>query len=168
MQAFFTAISLAQAISTPQIQTLLNSISLKSQSAAGCLAIVITKFKPQVMEDLWNMTAAADPRHKVIGILAIGQVGKIKDLSFEPRVLSTVTSLFKSPSDDVRTAASICLGNVSVGNPGYLDKVFELVDKSKDDQKYLFLNTIREIIIHNAGCLEAYNFQLTSLLLNHT
>lgn len=79
-----------------------------------------------------------------------------------------MTSLFKSPNDDVRTAASICLGNVSVGNPGYLDKVFELVDKSKDDQKYLFLNTIREIIIHNAGCLEAYNFQLTSLLLNHT
>lgn len=142
-----------------QIQTLLNSVSLKSQSAACCLAIVITQFKPQVMEELWRMTEAQETRHKVVGILSIGQVGKLQDLSSEPRVLATVTNLFKSPNDDVRTAASICLGNVSVGNPGfYLDKMFEFVDKSKDDQKYLFLNTIREIIIHNPACLESYNF----------
>ena len=35
----------------------------------------------------------------------------------------------------------------------FVDKVFEFVSKSKDDQKYLFLNTLREIIIHDSRCL---------------
>lgn len=38
---------------------------------------------------------------------------------------------------------------------------------SKDDQKYLFLNTIREIIIHDPKCLQAYIMDLTNLLLKH-
>jgi hypothetical protein len=77
--------------------------------------------------------------------------------------------LFKSQHDEVRTAASICLGHVSVGNPGFfLDKVFEFVNGSKDDQKYLFLNTIREIIISDPKCLQNYIMDLTNLLLKHT
>jgi len=61
-------------------------------------------------------------------------VGKLRDISSDSRVLKTVQNLFKSQHDDVRIAASICLGNVSVGNPGfYLDKVFEFVASSQHD-----------------------------------
>lgn len=77
--------------------------------------------------------------------------------------------MFTNKNDEVRTAASICLGNVTVGNPKYfLDKVFEFVSKSKDDQKYLFLNTIREIIINDSKSLKPYILELTNLLLDHT
>lgn len=115
------------------------------------------------------MTASSNTQHQVIGILSVGHVGKLKDLSGDSRVLSTVQNLFKSSFDEVRTAASICLGNVSAGNPAfYLDKVFEFVSKSKDDQKYLFLNTLREIIIHDSRCLKSYILDLTNLLLEHT
>ena len=69
----------------------------------------------------------------------------------------------------MRIAASICLGNVAIGNPNFfLSKVFSLVEQSKDAQKYLFLNTIREIIIHDSKCLESYLGKLIELLMSHS
>ena len=61
---------------------------------------------------------------------------------------------FKAQHEEVRTAASISLGNLSIGNPDFfLQKVFALVDKSQFQEKYLYLNTIREIVIHNPKSL---------------
>lgn len=61
------------------------------------------------------------------------------------------------------------LGNVSVGNPGFfLDKVFALIVKSEDSHKYLFLNSIREIIIHDSKCLIDYILELSELLIKYT
>jgi len=62
--------------------------------------------------------------------------------------------MFGAQQQDVRLAASICLGNVTIGNPDFfLGKVFELVHQSEDSKKYLFLNTLREIIIDKPTCL---------------
>lgn len=73
--------------------------------------------------------------------------------------------MFGHQNEQVRQAASISLGNISIGNPEFfLQKVFALVDSSHDKQKYLFLNTLREIIITNAKCLEKYLVKLLSLL----
>ena len=80
-----------------------------------------------------------------------------------------MSALFKSQSEDVRTAASICLGNISIGNPDFfLQRVFALVDKSDANDKLLFLNTIREIIIHNSKCLQPYLLKLIPLLTEHS
>jgi hypothetical protein len=58
---------------------------------------------------------------------------------------------------------------VSVGNTNFfLERVFALVDKSEHQEKYLFLNTIREIIIHNSKCLGPYLHKLLPLLIEHT
>jgi len=108
------------------------------------------------------------PNHQIVGALCLGEYGKIVDLSKEAKILQTVQGLFQSPEDNVRIAASICLGNVAIGNPSFfLDKVFSLVDQSKDAQKYLFLNTIREIIIHDVNCLAMYIGKLCDLLMKH-
>lgn len=73
--------------------------------------------------------------------------------------------MFGHQNEQVRQAASISLGNISIGNPEFfLQKVFALVDSSHDKQKYLFLNTVREIIITNAKCLEKYLPRLLPLL----
>jgi len=43
---------------------------------------------------------------------------------------------------------------LTIGNAAFfLDKVLSLVKNSSAQKKYLFLNTIREIIIHNSVCL---------------
>jgi hypothetical protein len=46
--------------------------------------------------------------------------------------------------------------------------VFSLVDQAGAQEKYLFLNTIREIIIHNSKCLELYLAKLLPLLVEHS
>lgn len=43
-----------------------------------------------------------------------------------------------------------------------------MVDKSDANDKLLFLNTIREIIIHNSKCLEPYLIKLLPLLIEHS
>jgi hypothetical protein len=68
-----------------------------------------------------------------------------------------IQKYFSSASEEVRQAASISLGKITIGNPKFfLDKVFALVTKSEPKQKYLFLNTIREIILNDSDCLKDY------------
>ena len=61
------------------------------------------------------------------------------------------------------------MGNVTIGKSDFfLSRVFELVQTSPEAQKYLFLNTIREIIIADSHCLQEYILDLTDLLVSHT
>ena len=77
-----------------------------------------------------------------------------------------ISAFFKADNEAVRTASSICLGNISVGSPDFfLEKVFNLVDAAEQNQKYLFLNTIRELILNNPKCLQLFVPKLLSLLL---
>lgn len=105
----------------------------------------------------------------IVGALTIGEYGKLKDLSSEQRILQMVQRLFNHAQEDVKFAASICMGNVAIGNPEFfLPKVFELVNNSQEAQKNLFLNTIREIIIVDSKCLQEYMIELNELLMTHT
>jgi len=53
------------------------------------------------------------------------------DLSGVAGIIDAVSNLFRVPNEDIRTAGSICLGNISIGNADYfLQRVFALVDKS--------------------------------------
>ena len=59
----------------------------------------------------------------------MGEYGKKDDLSGIPKIIEIVSSLFTSVNEDVRTAGSICLGNISIGNTDFfLERVFALVD----------------------------------------
>jgi hypothetical protein len=59
----------------------------------------------------------------------LGEFGKMQDLSGVQGLINSVSNLFKSNNEDVKTAGSICLGNISVGNADFfLEKVFALVD----------------------------------------
>ena len=94
----------------------------------------------------------------------VGEFGKRVDLSADASILKTISALFESKSEEVAQAASICLGNITIGNKNfYLKQVFDLV-KNSNTQKYLFLNTIKEIIVHDAASLEQYIMALTELL----
>jgi hypothetical protein len=68
----------------------------------------------------------------VKGALCLGEFGKHTDVSGIGQIIEIISSLFKHPNENVRTAGSICLGNISVGNTNYfLKKVFELVFSSE-------------------------------------
>ena len=56
-----------------------------------------------------------------------------------------------------------------MGNPDFfLSKVFKLVDGAQHHEKYLFLNTLREIIVHNPKCLKPFIPKLLALLIEQT
>lgn len=150
---------------------LLMQVSLKSLASAQCIAILASYSKnhTQLGNQFLTMAQNSDPQSQLVGALCLGSLGKLKDFSGVKNIIELVQSLFGSQHEDVRQAASICLGNLTIGNPQFfLDKVFSFVAKSAAKQKYLFLNTIREIIIHDQKCLGAYIPQLSELLLSHT
>lgn len=75
------------------------------------------------------MVGTQDPNQIIVGALTIGEYGKIVDLSGEARIMPTVQRLFGHPQEDVKNAASICMGNVTIGNPNhFLGQVFGLIN----------------------------------------
>jgi hypothetical protein len=107
--------------------------------------------------------------NEVQGCLCLGELGSLQDLSANGDLITKVSKLFKASDESIRTAASICLGNISVGNPNFfLQKVFTLVDAAEHHEKYLFLNTIREIILHNPTCLQPFLEKLLKLLIDQS
>ena len=77
------------------------------------------------------MIKTTNPDHQIKGALILGEVGKLIDTSKNSEVIQILPGLFKGSSEDSKIAASIGLGNVSIGNPQhYLPLVFNLVDKS--------------------------------------
>lgn len=93
----------------------------------------------------------------------------MQDLSKEAKILPLVKDLFTHANEDVRLATSIMLGDLTIGSPQFFsEKVFGLVQLSDDRQKYLFINTIREIIIADSKCLQAYTSELLTLLMTNT
>lgn len=114
------------------------------------------------------MSSGTDIKQNISGLLCLGEYGKLMDLSKDP-VMALIQKSFDHPNEEVRQAASISLGKLTIGNAAFfLDKVLSLVKNSSAQQKYLFLNTIREIIIHNSSCLRGDIDQVQELLLSQT
>jgi len=157
---FFRSASAHGAVTDKTLAELYTYVSIKSQSAAMSFAQVTVNSKDaskknNVINDLKQKINT--PGNEVQGCLCLGELGKLTDLSGIPDIITKVSSLFKVADESTRTAASICLGNLSVGNPDFfLEKVFKLVDAAEHHEKYLFLNTIREIITHNPKCLRPF------------
>jgi HEAT repeat protein len=94
---------------------------------------------------------------KVKATLTFGEIGQNKDLSKMPDVLEVISKLFQHNNDQVRQAAAISLGILSIGNTNFfLQKVFKLIENSQDQQKYMFLSTVKEIIFIKPECLSQY------------
>ena len=165
--AFFTVAADKTFVDDATCKNLLNSISLKTQSAAACLAIVLKNDKQRASfnVDFLKMAQAG----QVAGVLFLGELGKLTDLSSDKKIFETIKNAFQHAEEQVRLSASISLGNITIGNPNFfLKKVFGMVAESEAKQKYLFLNTIREIVISDSSCLSAYLTPLMELLMSQT
>jgi hypothetical protein len=132
---FFGAASASNAIQDKTLGDLYSGISIKTQSCGTILAkIVVTSKDANKKNVLLNdlKTKLTQAGNEVQAALGLGELGKHTDLSGVQNIIATVSSLFKASDEQVRIAASICLGNISVGNPDFfLDKVFSLVDAAE-------------------------------------
>lgn len=84
---------------------------------------------------------------QLYSLLTVAEIGKKLNLGhFHEQVQEAILESFNSPNEDVKSAASVCLGSVSVGNlERYLPFVlFNISQKPK--RQYLLLNALKEII----------------------
>ena len=81
-------------------------------------------------------------------------------------IIRVISKLFESQNDQIRQAAAISLGSVSIGNTDFfLEQVFSMIQKSQQQEKYMFLSTLREIITNKPECLKNYIGTLMPLYL---
>lgn len=169
---FYKSSSAIGAVQDSAIGELYASISIKIQSSAMAIARIVVfnkdvNKKNVIINDY--KTKITTIGHEIQASLALGELGKLVDLSSVANILNSVSALFKAPDESTRIAASISIGNISVGNPDFfLSKVFSLMDAAESSQKYLFLNTIREIIINNSKSLAQFIEKLLPLLIEQS
>ena len=65
--------------------------------------------------------------------------------------------MFGHARDQVRQAAAICLGSISIGNTDFfLKAVFGYIESADEAEKFMYMSTIREIITIKPECLAGY------------
>ncbi|XP_012944580.1 cullin-associated NEDD8-dissociated protein 1 [Aplysia californica] len=120
-------------------------------SIARCVA-ALTEMSPleaskvvsQFVSDIKNPKST---EHIVLfALLALGEIGKNIDLSSHGDIQNVILECFSSTNEEVKSAASYALGNVSVGNlPKFLPFVLQEIE-SQPKRQYLLLHSLKEII----------------------
>jgi cullin-associated NEDD8-dissociated protein 1 len=111
------------------------TITISQQGVA-----VVTQF----LSDIKNPNSSDSVR--LLSLLSLGEIGKHVDLSAQPELQTVILESFSSPNEEVKSAASFALGNVSVGNlPKMLPFVLQEIEKQPKRQ-YLLLHSLKEII----------------------
>jgi len=82
----------------------LNTISLKTQNGAACFAILVLKdsTQNQLSTQVLNLSQSQNKDDQVRGILCLGEIGKLRDLSAETKILDLILNNFNSKEDDIR------------------------------------------------------------------
>jgi len=83
---------------------------------------------------------------QTFSLLAIGEIGRHIDLSADANVRAVIFNCFNNSNEDIKSAASYALGNVSLGNLNlYLPIVLKEID-TQPKRQYLLLHSLKEII----------------------
>ncbi|XP_042679425.1 cullin-associated NEDD8-dissociated protein 1-like [Centrocercus urophasianus] len=143
-------------------------------SAAKCVAALSSacpKEAPgtvnQFIQDVKSPKSSAAV--KVLAFLSLAEMGRSTNLTSAQRELKTVIlEAFASPSEEVKSAASYALGNISVGNlKEYLPFMLKEIE-SQPKRQYLLLHSLKEVISSSpADSLKPYVEDIWALLFKH-
>ncbi|KAK2169251.1 hypothetical protein NP493_1199g02046 [Ridgeia piscesae] len=145
------------------------------QSIAKCIAALTITLPnhsstdiAQFINDIQSPKSSESVR--LLALLTIGEIGRHIDLSWHAEIQNIVMDSFSSPHEEVKSAASYALGNVSVGNlPRFLPFVLQEIEKQPKRQ-YLLLHSLKEIIScqsEHFESLKPYVGAIWSVLMNH-
>ncbi|NXE53806.1 CAND1 protein, partial [Casuarius casuarius] len=105
---------------------------------------------------------------KVLAFLSLAEMGRTMNLSAQKELKTVILEAFSSPSEEVKSAASYALGNVSVGNlKEYLPFMLKEIG-SQPKRQYLLLHSLKEVISSSpADGLKPYVEDIWALLFKH-
>ncbi|XP_035193140.1 cullin-associated NEDD8-dissociated protein 1-like isoform X2 [Oxyura jamaicensis] len=105
---------------------------------------------------------------KVLAFLSLAEMGRTMNLSAQKELKTVILEAFTSPSEEVKSAASYALGNISVGNlKEYLPFMLKEIG-SQPKRQYLLLHSLKEVISSSpADGLKPYVEDIWALLFKH-
>ncbi|RDD39311.1 Cullin-associated NEDD8-dissociated protein 1 [Trichoplax sp. H2] len=118
-------------------------------SVAKCVAGIImessdlsTTVVQQLIRDLESASSSVSV--KMFTLLALGEIGRVVNMSAFQNLKSVITSAFSSSSEEIKSAASFALGNIAAGNLAeYLPFIFKEIE-SESKKQYLLLHSLKE------------------------
>lgn len=152
------------------------SVNLHKQayhSVAKCVAAlssVCPKEAPgvvnQFIQDVKNPKSSAAV--KMLAFLSLAEIGRTMNLSAQKELKAVILEAFASPSEEVKSAASYALGNISVGNlKEYLPFMLKEIG-GQPKRQYLLLHSLKEVISSSpAESLKPYVEDIWALLFKH-
>ena len=161
--AFFMTAAKAKVATIDTVNQLIAMTNLNNTAPEAIVGTIIAYdesnlvYQKLIKEDFWKMTTAnAKAEDQIRGALAIGEYGKIKDMSSEAdKVIATVQGLFESKNEEVRIAGSRMLGGVTTGNPStFLARLFDMMGKAQGNERQQLLTTVLAIIRSSPICLK--------------
>ncbi|NXJ94380.1 CAND1 protein, partial [Corythaixoides concolor] len=120
----------------------------------------------QFIQDVKNPKASS--AGKVLAFLSLAEMGRTTNLSAQRELKTVILEAFTSPSEEVKSAASYALGNISVGNlKEYLPFMLKEIG-SQPKRQYLLLHSLKEVISSSpADGLKPYVEDIWALLFKH-
>ncbi|KAF1402316.1 Cullin-associated NEDD8-dissociated protein 1, partial [Spheniscus humboldti] len=120
----------------------------------------------QFIQDVKNPKSSSAV--KVLAFLSLAEMGRTMNLSSQRELKIVILEAFSSPSEEVKSAASYALGNISVGNlKEYLPFMLKEIG-SQPKRQYLLLHSLKEVISSSpANGLEPYVEDIWALLFKH-
>ncbi|XP_024063306.1 cullin-associated NEDD8-dissociated protein 1-like isoform X1 [Terrapene carolina triunguis] len=152
------------------------SVTLHKQayySVAKCVAALssacpkeATRVASQFIQDVKNPKSSTAV--KMLAFLSLAEMGRTMNLSAQKELKTVILEAFASPSEEVKSAASYALGNISAGNlKEYLPFMLKEIG-SQPKRQYLLLHSLKEVISSSpADGLKPYVEDIWALLFNH-
>ncbi|XP_065263956.1 cullin-associated NEDD8-dissociated protein 1-like isoform X2 [Emys orbicularis] len=152
------------------------SVTLHKQayySVAKCVAALssacpkeASRVASQFIQDVKNPKSSAAV--KMLAFLSLAEMGRTMNLSAQKELKTVILEAFASPSEEVKSAASYALGNISAGNlKEYLPFMLKEIG-SQPKRQYLLLHSLKEVISSSpADGLKPYVEDIWALLFNH-
>ncbi|XP_032892680.1 cullin-associated NEDD8-dissociated protein 1-like [Amblyraja radiata] len=102
---------------------------------------------------------------RLLALLSLGEIGRTMNLGAHKELKVVILEAFSSPSEEVKSAASYALGNISVGNlSDYLPFILKEIS-GQPKRQYLLLHSLKEVISSSsADSLKPYIQDIWALL----
>jgi len=150
-----------------------------NHSVAKCIAVICSSTREHTARDNAIQTFVSNTKDsedalKLLSFFCVGEIGKRIDLSGNSAALKNLLKGLDSQSEEVKSAASVSLGYISVGKlDHYLPSILNQINK-RPKRQYLLLGSLREIIVQQSvnetsiQRLAGFFSQLLDILFQHT
>lgn len=121
---------------------------VKNSLTAKCIAQIIANFPDLASEYInhYHSGLTGDNENKLRSAIIIGEIGRNVDLSSLGDIIELVKTLFNDDNNDIRAAASQCLGSISSGNVGFFfPKILHMI-RENAPHKHGLLQAVKDVI----------------------